>query len=159
MSSARSNRLIALGLGLFLVGCDEGPSDVGAKSWVPDGFPAPVVPEDNPMTAEKADLGRHLFYEKQLSYNGTQSCGSCHQQALGFADGLPQAVGSTGEVHPRNAMGLTNVAYAQRLNWGHPTMNRLEQQALGPLFGEDPVEMGMRSHEAELTARHAARPL
>ena len=159
MSSARSNPLIALGLGLFLVGCDEEQTAPAGFDWVPDGFPAPVVPEDNPMTAEKADLGRHLFYEKQLSYNGTQSCGSCHQQSLGFADGLPRAVGSTGEVHPRNAMGLTNVAYAQRLNWGHPTMNRLEQQALGPLFGEDPVEMGMRSHEAELTARLAARPL
>lgn len=56
-------------------------------------------------------------------------------------------------------MGLTNVAYAQRLTWGHPTLNRLEQQALGPIFAENPVEMGMRSHEADLTARLAALPL
>jgi cytochrome c peroxidase len=153
------NRLAGLAMLLLLAGCDEGDAEAGAKSWVPDGFPAPVVPADNPMTDEKVDLGRHLFYEKQLSYNGTQSCGSCHQQALGFADGLPLALGSTGETHPRNAMGLTNVAYAQRLTWGHPTLNLLEQQALGPLFAENPVEMGMRSHEAELTARLAAQPL
>ncbi len=158
------SRLTGLAMLLLLAGCDEGAveqgaGEAGAKSWVPDGFPAPVVPADNPMTDEKVDLGRHLFYEKQLSYNGTQSCGSCHQQALGFADGLPLALGSTGESHPRNAMGLTNVAYAQRLGWGHPTLNLLEQQALGPIFGENPVEMGMRSHEADLTARLAALPL
>lgn len=143
---------------LLLAGCDEA-AEQDDFAWVPDGFPAPVVPEDNPMTPEKVDLGRHLFYEKKLSYNGTQSCGSCHQQALGFADGLPQAKGSTGDIHPRNAMGLTNVAYAQRLTWGHPTLNRLEQQALGPIFGENPVEMGMRGHESELTERLAATPL
>lgn len=143
---------------LLLAGCDEAVEQ-DEFDWVPDGFPAPVVPEDNPMTPEKVDLGRHLFYEKKLSYNGTQSCGSCHQQALGFADGLPQAKGSTGDIHPRNAMGLTNVAYAQRLTWGHPTLNRLEQQALGPIFGENPVEMGMRGHESELTERLAATPL
>ena len=158
MYSVRSSALLSLALGAALFGCEEAPEKSGALDWVPDGFPAPVVPEDNPMTAEKVDLGRHLFYEKQLSFNGTQSCGSCHQQALGFADGLPQPAGSTGELHPRNAMGLTNVAYAQRLTWGHPTLNRLEQQALGPIFGENPVEMGMRGHEAELTARLAASP-
>ena len=158
MSSVLS-RFGGLAIVLLFAGCDEEQAAPAGFEWVPDGFPAPVVPDDNPMTAEKVDLGRHLFYEKQLSYNGTQSCGSCHQQALGFADGLPQAKGSTGDTHPRNAMGLTNVAYAQRLTWGHPALNRLEQQALGPIFGENPVEMGMRSHEADLTARLAALPL
>lgn len=158
MCSVRSSAFLTLAISATLFGCEEAPEKSGALDWVPDGFPAPVVPEDNPMTAEKVDLGRHLFYEKQLSFNGTQSCGSCHQQALGFADGLPQSIGSTGELHPRNAMGLTNVAYAQRLTWGHPTLNRLEQQALGPIFGENPVEMGMRGHEAEITARLAASP-
>jgi cytochrome c peroxidase len=158
MSSVLS-RFGGLAILLLFAGCDEEQAAPAGFDWLPDGFPAPVVPDDNPMTAEKVDLGRHLFYEKQLSYNGTQSCGSCHQQALGFADGLPQAKGSTGDTHPRNAMGLTNVAYAQRLTWGHPTLNRLEQQALGPIFGENPVEMGMRSHEADLTARLAALPL
>lgn len=158
MSFVRSSVRLLVPAALLLGACEE-PAKDDSFSWVPDGFPAPVVPADNPMSPEKVDLGRHLFYEKQLSYNGTQSCGSCHQQALGFADGLPQAKGSTGDIHPRNAMGLTNVAYAQRLTWGHPTLSRLEQQALGPIFGENPVEMGMRGHEADLTARLAATPL
>lgn len=159
MFSVRSRRFAVLPLLSLLAACEDKAAPASELDWVPDGFPAPVVPADNPMTPEKVDLGRHLFYEKQLSYNGTQSCGSCHQQALGFADGLPLALGSTGEIHPRNAMGLTNVAYAQRLTWGHPTLSLLEQQALGPLFGEDPVEMGMRGREAELLERLAARPL
>ncbi len=32
------------------------------------------------MTAEKVALGRHLFYDKRLSLNQTQSCATCHRQ-------------------------------------------------------------------------------
>ena len=65
---------------------------------------------------EKIELGRHLFYEKQLSANGTQSCGSCHQQHLAFCDGRSRAVGSTGVEHFRNTMGLVNVGYRKPLS-------------------------------------------
>jgi cytochrome c peroxidase len=54
-------------------------------------------------------LGRHLFYDARLSINQTTSCASCHLPARAFADGRVTAVGATGEVHPRNAMSLTNV--------------------------------------------------
>ena len=64
------------------------------------------------MSVAKVELGRHLFYDTRLSPNGTQSCGDCHQQAHAFADGKERAVGSTGDVHPRNSMSLVNVAYA-----------------------------------------------
>src|SRR5262245_32713319 len=62
---------------------------------LPPGFPAPTVPEDNPMSWEKVELGRFLFYDKRMSGNETFACASCHQQAFGFTDGLPQAKGST----------------------------------------------------------------
>jgi cytochrome c peroxidase len=41
---------------------------------------------DNALTVEKVELGRHLFYDKRLSANGTQSCASCHKQAHAFAE-------------------------------------------------------------------------
>src|SRR5262245_44864695 len=81
-------------------------------AWrLPAGFPPPRVPPDNPMSAAKVELGRHLFYDVRLSGNLTQACASCHRQSLAFTDGRPRAVGSTGEVHRRSAMSLANVAY------------------------------------------------
>jgi cytochrome c peroxidase len=81
---------------------------------LPPGYLPPPAPQSNPLTVEKIELGRHLFYEKQLSANGTQSCGSCHQQHLAFCDGRSHAVGSTGAEHFRNTMSLVNVGTASR---------------------------------------------
>jgi hypothetical protein len=58
---------------------------------LPQGFPAPAVPPDNPMSAAKVELGRRLFYDPRLSINGTQSCATCHRQELAFTDGLVRA--------------------------------------------------------------------
>src|SRR5262245_62888794 len=85
---------------------------------LPTRFPTPRVPTDNPMSDAKAALGRFLFYDTRLSGNGTQSCATCHEQARAFTDGRAQALGSTGEQHPRGSMSLVNVAYAAALTWG-----------------------------------------
>jgi len=129
------------------------PSATGWTWDLPPGFPTPRVPADNPMSREKVELGRHLFYDTRLSGNGTFSCASCHKQALAFTDGLPRAVGSTGEVHPRGSMGLANIAYSPVLTWANPLQKRLEQQALVPMFGEDPVELGLSGEERALLER------
>ena len=125
---------------------------------LPPGFPTPKVPADNPMSAEKVELGRHLFYDTRLSSNRTFSCATCHQQARAFADDKPQAVGVTGQVHPRGAMSLANVAYGPVLTWANPTVKRLEDQALVPMFGDRPVEMGLKGKESELIERLRAEP-
>lgn len=128
-------------------------------AWnLPTGFPLPVVPPDNPMTKEKVELGRRIFYDKRLSKNQTQSCASCHRQELAFTDGRAQGVGSTGAVHPRSAMSLANVAYTASLSWANPLLLSLERQAQIPIFGEDPVELGTTS-TPDLEARFAAVPL
>jgi cytochrome c peroxidase len=120
---------------------------------VPAGFPTPKVPDDNPMSQEKVELGRLLFYDVRVSGNQTQACGSCHQHERAFTDGRPQAVGSTGELHPRESMSLANVAYAPTLAWANPNLTDLESQALIPMFGEQPVELGLSGREDELLAR------
>src|SRR5262245_55055633 len=56
----------------------------------------PPVPDDNPLTEPKIELGRKLFYDPRLSGNGALSCASCHNPALGFADGLAKGVGFNG---------------------------------------------------------------
>jgi cytochrome c peroxidase len=136
-----------------------GPLEEERYAWdLPPGFPEPVVPEGEPMSEAKVTLGRFLFYDVRLSGNQTQSCASCHDQALAFTDGLARGVGSTGEVHPRGAMSLANVAYSPLLTWANPLLDSLEEQALLPLFGETPVELGLAGREEELLARLADDP-
>jgi cytochrome c peroxidase len=122
---------------------------------LPPGYLPPPAPQSNPLTEEKIELGRHLFYEKQLSANGTQSCGSCHQQQLAFCDGRSHAIGSTGAEHFRNTMSLVNVGYRRPLTWANPKVVTLEQQVLIPLTNEHPVEMGMSGRLDELPRRLA----
>ncbi len=122
-------------------------------AWdLPDGYPNPQVPTNNRMTDAKVELGRWLFYDTRLSGNKTMSCGTCHIQALAFTDGRPRSIGSTGALHPRSSMSLVNTAYSSRLTWANPLLDRLEDQALTPLLGDDPIEMGMAGHEAEIAA-------
>jgi cytochrome c peroxidase len=115
---------------------------------LPIGFPLPNEPLDNPTTVEKVELGRHLFYDVRLSANDTMSCASCHRQELAFTDGRTVSLGSTGENTPRNSMSLANVGYASTLTWANPLLRTLERQAIVPMFGESPVELGI------LEARH-----
>ena len=126
---------------------------------LPFGFPVPNVPADNPMSYEKVELGRLLFYDTRLSGNETFSCASCHEQSLAFTDGRRRSIGSTNEVHPRSAMGLGNVAYAPTLTWNNIGLEDLEEQALVPMFGEFPVELGLVGLEDELLVRLAAAPV
>ncbi len=88
-------------------------------------------------------LGRRLFYDKRISVNGTYSCATCHRQELAFTDGRAQALGATGQTHPRSAMSLVNLASATVFNWADPTVHSLEEQALKPMFSKTPVEMGV----------------
>ncbi len=144
---------------------DEGGSTTGETpgstyEWdLPEGFPEPAVPDDNPMSAEKVELGRHLFYDVRLSANETQSCGSCHFQELAFTDGLAQPIGSTGDVVLRSSMSLGNVAYSATHTWANPLLESLSAQAAIPLFAEDPVELGAVFADAEILERLHSDPL
>ncbi|WP_437670924.1 MbnH family di-heme enzyme [Sorangium sp. So ce131] len=141
-------------------GAGGGGSDAVAYDWgLPPGYPVPKVPEDNPMSAVKVDLGKRLFYDRRLSGNGTYSCASCHRQEIAFTDGLPSAAGSTGQMHTRGSMSLVNVAYLTVLTWGNPLLDSLEEQALLPMFGETPVELGLAGLEEELIERLRDEPL
>jgi cytochrome c peroxidase len=128
------------------------PADSGGGyPWnLPKGFPVPYVPAGNPMTAAKVELGRYLFYDTRMSVNGKSSCATCHKQELAFTDGRAVGVGATGELHSRSAMSLVNVAYSAALTWSNPRMKSLEDQALVPMFGEHPVELGLREGDGFL---------
>ena len=116
-------------------------------------FPAINVPADNPQSAQKITLGRRLFYDRRLSVTSTIACANCHQQQYAFADPRPRSPGARSELTPRNAMSLTNVAYNGRFTWANDRLKTLEQQALVPLTGTHPVEMGMHEDEEGILSR------
>lgn len=125
---------------------------------LPPGFAPPPVPANNPISAVKVELGRELFYDQRLSFNGAISCASCHAQPLGFTDGRSRAIGATGEAHPRSSMPLANVAYNQAFTWINRQPHSLEEQMMQPLLNEHPIEMGLRSHEMTVIGRIAGDP-
>jgi len=116
---------------------------------IPKDFPMPRFPADNRPSAEKFELGRHLFYDKRLSGNGKISCASCHRQALGFADSSPLSKGATGELTLRNSQHLANIAWNSTYTWANPTLTSVERQMSVPLFGEHPVEMGVNDRNRD----------
>jgi cytochrome c peroxidase len=154
-------RIAFLALSAVAVIADMAAQPPPGEEWtwiLPKGFPRPRVPADNPMSGAKVELGRYLFYDTRLSINGKTSCATCHRQELAFTDGRAVSVGTTGESHSRGAMGLVNVAYSASLTWANPLMKDLEQQALVPMFGNHPIELGLSEGGSFLDRlRHEAR--
>ncbi len=115
----------------------EGESDY--KIEVPEGLPSVPVPDDNPMTKEKVELGKMLFFDQRLSRDGTLSCATCHIPEHGYAEPKPTSEGIEGQFGERNANPVINSAYATTLFWDGRSED-LEDQAAGPM--ENPIEMG-----------------
>ncbi len=123
---------------------------------LPAWAPAPLEPEGNPTTPAKVELGRRLFYDTRLSRDRSMSCASCHQQERAFTDGRATSPGVTGQHTPRNSMSIANAGYAPALTWANPLLRSLEQHALVPLVGQEPLELGLAGMDAELRTRLAA---
>jgi cytochrome c peroxidase len=149
--------LIALGV-LFGTGCKEAaPSDPPTNNQPPDNpdntngdvtyklgivpteLPAMNVPETNPTTAAKIELGRHLFYDKRMSTTRQISCGTCHTPSKGFADNTAVSPGVQGRVGNLNAMTLVNLGHYEDYGW-NGRFKSLEEHAPGPIFNS--VELG-----------------
>jgi cytochrome c peroxidase len=103
----------------------------------PLGLPSVPVPERNPLTTEKVELGRRLFFDRRLSHNDTISCAMCHVPEQGFTSNeMATSVGVEGRTVRRNAPTIYNSAYFGRLfHDGRETS--LEQQVWGPLLARN----------------------
>jgi cytochrome c peroxidase len=103
------------------------------------------VPEENPITVEKIDLGRRLFNDRRLSRDGTIACASCHDPARAFSVDRPVATGVFGRAGKRNAPALVNRGYGRAFFWDGRS-RLLEEQVLQPI--QDPNEMDLTLAEA-----------
>ncbi len=105
---------------------------------VPLGLRPVPIPPDNPPTRETIALGRRLYYDPQLSADGTISCASCHAPQFAFGDPRKVSVGVGGKTGTRHAPTVINSAYNAFQFWDGRSPS-LEDQAKGPIA--NPVEM------------------
>ncbi len=100
----------------------------------PLGLPAIPQPQDNPVTKDKFELGRKLFFDRRLSLNDTFSCAMCHIPEQGFTSNeVAMAVGVEGRSGRRNSPTIYNAAYLTKL-FHDGREESLEQQVWGPLL-------------------------
>ncbi len=104
----------------------------------PLGLPPVPIPADNPPTAETIALGRRLYYDPQLSVDGTISCASCHAPQFAFSDEHAVSFGVGKKTGNRHAPTVINSAYSPLQFWDGRAPS-LEEQAKGPMA--NPVEM------------------
>ncbi|MGH0037966.1 MAG: cytochrome c peroxidase [Myxococcota bacterium] len=111
-------------------------------------LPAEAASDANPVTDEKVELGRKLYYDARLSRNHDVSCNSCHPLDRFGADGEPTSPGHLGARGERNSPTVYNAAFHIAQFWDGRAAD-VEEQARGPI--QNPVEMAMPSGEAAET--------
>ena len=121
------------------------------KLQIPFGLDesAVVIPDDNPLTREKIELGRLLFFDKRLSKNNTIACASCHLSKFAFTDGQRVSTGINGLKGGRSAPASINRVFSKGQFWDGRAAT-LEEQSVGPFI--NPVEHGFANHD-EMVAK------
>ncbi|TWU47995.1 cytochrome-c peroxidase [Rubripirellula reticaptiva] len=104
------------------------------------------IPDDNPMTRAKIELGRQLYFDERLSSDNTVSCASCHDPAQGWGAEMPFGVGVRGQTGGRNSPVSFNRILSKAQFWDGRA-DSLEDQAVGPIANA--IEMG-NTHDASI---------
>jgi cytochrome c peroxidase len=128
-------------LGDAVVAADDGSRTAARALFArPSSVPHPAENRPNP---DKLALGERLFHEPRLSAGGAIACATCHDNRLGFADGLALSTsGASGRQLRRHTPSLWDLAWAPRLFWDGRA-GSLEEQALGPLTHPDEMAGSM----------------
>lgn len=129
--------LVAVSCCTAMFGADTLPVPLGLDTYVP-------APDWNPLTREKVNIGRALFFFQGLSRDGNLSCAGCHVPERAFTDGRPLAIGADRQVGPRGTPSLLNRAWGKAFFWDGRAAT-LEEQVLQPIV--NPREMGLAPGE------------
>lgn len=123
-----------------------------AQLYANGPLPAVPIPIDNPMTDNKINLGKQLYFDGRLSSDGTISCASCHEPTRAWADpGQRVSAGVGHKLGGRNAPSVINAAYIIPQFWDGRAI-QLEKQAVGPPL--NPIEMDLTQEELEYRLNH-----
>ena len=110
------------------------------------------VPEDNPLTSDRVERGRELFFDTRLSRDRTIACASCHDPGRAFSDGRPVAIGVFNRVGKRSAPALVNRGYGRAFFWDGRAAS-LEEQVLQPIQDRNEMDMTLPEVEARVGMR------
>lgn len=93
-----------------------------------------VVPavKDNPVTHEKVELGKLLFFDPRMSASGIISCNTCHNLGTGGVDAGPTSVGHGWQLGARRAPTVYNAVFNVAQFWDGRAPD-LKAQAKGPV--------------------------
>ncbi|MGE0886025.1 MAG: cytochrome-c peroxidase [Blastocatellales bacterium] len=147
---------------IFAIACENKPAEP-VSTYTPEILPLPAglekleameIPASNPMTPEKVALGRQLFFDTRLSFDGSRSCYSCHVCEKGLTDGLPKAVGAGNKQLTRSSPTLWNIGYHKEFYWDGRSKS-LEAQGKAAWQGGN---MGAKDHETEILAKINGNP-
>lgn len=112
-------------------------------------FKSVPIPESNPQTPEKIELGKKLFFDRRLSGDGTMSCATCHNPEEAFTDSLDISLSYPTTRNWRNAPTLINIAFSKYLFWDGRSSS-LEDQALFPMMSAFEMNQNLDFLEEEL---------
>lgn len=129
---------VGMMLALLILASTIALADNASSGSLPLGLKPLPIPDDNPITPEKVELGKQLYFDKRLSCDETVSCASCHDPKKGWSNGEAVATGVRGQKGGRSAPTIINAAY-HNLQFWDGRANQLEGQAVGPI--ENPIEM------------------
>ena len=125
----KSTWVVLLAFTLVLVSCSKPEPEPASKASTPAaapptpfniervGLPEMPVPADNPLTVDRVNLGKQLFFDTRLSKNGNMSCETCHQPDKGWADGKVLSEKFDGSMNTRHTPTLYNVGYYKEWYW------------------------------------------
>ncbi|MBL8918957.1 MAG: c-type cytochrome [Myxococcaceae bacterium] len=108
---------------------------------LPAGMAEPKAPEDNPVTAEKAELGWYLFFEPRLSKDGSMACAQCHHTDKAYTSGQAVDAKVGGAMNKRNAPTMVGLGFHTSWYWDGrmATLEAVSNAAWKGQLGADPA--------------------
>jgi cytochrome c peroxidase len=117
-------------------------------------LPTDMATSEHPISPERIELGRTLFFDSRISVDGTVNCARCHQPALYGVDALTKSRGANDKLNPRNAPTVLNAGLQFTEHW-RGERKSLEDQAQQSLIG--PVSFGNPDYAAVIHKIKALR--
>lgn len=138
--------LILLGgivsVSLFLSQCKSSRGSVSP-------YPTIIHPSDNPTSEAKIALGRELFFDVNLSRDGTIACITCHQPNFAFTDRVPVSMGIDHRQTDRNSPSILNAGFLPTVMFD-AHIETLEKQVIVPIQEHTEMDMDMKTLLARL---------
>ena len=155
-ANRHSRRRLWVPLSLLVLICLSETTLAGRSDYQrPDIRPPPA---NNHTTEERVALGRVLFFDPRLSGSNWISCATCHNPAVGWADGLATGLGHDMTTLSRASPTVLNTAYNKFQFWDG-RVRSLEAQALEPIVSETEMHQDMGELVEELKAISGYQPM